>query len=242
MGVVSKKPDFRPGDVKRYKVDGVTYTYHRASGTRLPDLDFNDPAFISALETARFNASCQTEAQARWGNLAGFEEVPIEKIRSSITPDVVAFIFPQLVRFVQAAKAGHVLLYYSGDLATDSARNPDIKDRARYISIVHDFGLVQLRQARVAAGWSHYFAIRTDEAIRGTPEHIVRGRITPEEYLALVAINERQASISVSRAIRDHLGTSDDDASQIRNSMIRRGWLTNTRPPELTPLGLSLLA
>lgn len=51
---------------------------------------------------------------------------------------------PQIVRFVQAPKPDNSLLYYSGDFATDSAKTRDVKDRARYISIVHSFGLVRL--------------------------------------------------------------------------------------------------
>lgn len=90
---------------------------------------------------------------------------------------------------------------------------------------------MRLRQTRVAPGWSHYFAIRTKDLVRGTPD----------EYLALVAISERQASISVSRVIRDGRGFNDNDASKMRNNIIRKGWLTNARPPELTMLGLSLL-
>jgi uncharacterized protein YdaU (DUF1376 family) len=73
----------------------------------------------------------QTDARDRFGAISGFEEVPIEKMRPPSHPDVVAFIMPQIVRFVQAAKPGNSLLYYSGELATDSAKTRDVKDRAR---------------------------------------------------------------------------------------------------------------
>ena len=44
------------------------------------------------------------------------------------------------------------------------------------------------------------------------------------------------------RAIRDALGVNDHEASVLRNDMINRGWMMNSRPPELTTLGRSLLA
>ena len=62
-------------------------------------------------------------------------------------------------------------------------------------------------------------------------------RLGADEYEALHAIDARQASVSTQRAIRDALGISDADAVEMRNNFIRRGWLTNGRPPQITDLG-----
>ena len=145
------------------------------------------------------------------------------------------------MRFLHGARPGHSLLYHCGDLALDAMNNPGARSKQRYVLIASDNGLLHLSQARVDVGFSHYFAVRTEDPVSTAPQRVLSGEVDPDDYIALLAVHERQSAQSVRRAIRDALGTNDDRAATIRDCMIQDGWLTSGRCPELTPLGLSLL-
>ena len=237
----SKRAEIRIRGVKRYTVQGVTYTYHTASGARLPNYPYSDPRFRAAFDAAQFAHETQTESLDRWGMQEHPMSLNLQSHPLTKTPHHVAFSVPDLIRFVVTGKPDQVLIYHSGNLALDGSVNDLVRDKQRYALLAKEFGILSLQQARIADGAYQYYAIRTDGSLRGLPQNAIYGRITPDEFAVLTAINERQASLSVSRVIRDTLSITDSDASAWRNSMIRRGWLTNGRPPELTQLGLSLL-
>lgn len=238
---VSKRSAVRKKGVKRYDVQGVTYTYHTASGTRLPNLPYDHPAFIEAYDRAVFQHETKTDSAQKWGFQEDVVDIRDAAFKLSKEPDAVAFTVPDIIRFVVTGKRDQVLIYHSGNLALDGERNDVVRDKQRYSMLAAESGLLTLQQSRMGPGAYQYYAIRTAGTMQGLPQHAIYGRITPDEYTALNAINERQASISVSRVIRDALSLTDAEATEWRNSMIRRGWLTNGRPPELTTLGLSLL-
>lgn len=236
----ANRVEVRPEDVKTYSSKGKTYHYHRPTGQRLPD-NIDEPGVLAA-------AIQKIEDQQRIGSelpaIIGLD-VDIPACASELKPEMqslaVAFTMPAVVGFVLRAKAKETLHYHSGDLALDGSRDQLLRIRQAYLRAMAEFGAVHLRQQRVRPNWSHYFATRSTESLTGIPKHLMHADISPDEYTALVAVNERQSAKAVSRCIRDALGITDQAASTIRNDMILRGWLTNGRPPELTDLGLSLL-
>lgn len=233
---MSKHSKIRRRDVKSYQVQGVTYTYHRDTGIRLP----NDPSkWATAIEKIQTNQKTKSEAFQRFG--FALENILIREVTPRHTPDMIAFSIRQTIHFTLNARSGDTLLYHSGDLANDITRDELLRDRQGYLLMAAGFGVVHLRQQRVRPSWSHYFATRSDESLVGIPKHAIHGDITPDEYRALNAINERQSALSVTRCIRDALGINDRAASDKRNDLIRQGWLTNGRPPELTEIGLEML-
>lgn len=187
-------------------------------------------------------AHTKSSAVSRWGFMDSISSVGFKDFRPPKQPDAIAYSVPQIIRFIHTSKAGHVIFYHGGDLANDARADPVMHDKQRYMLMASKFGVVALRQSRVGDQWRQYYAIRTDESLIGIPSAAITGQITPDEYTALTAINERQASISITRVIRDALGISDHEAGEWRNAFIRNGWMTNGRPPELTRCGLSLLA
>lgn len=239
---MSKVQKIRQGTIKRYKVQGVTYTYHRPSGVRLPDLPFSDPRFLAAHSAAEDQMRIQSKNGAQRRGALSEIDVPVKKMRPSTVPDAIAYTVPQCAHFVLQAKPKEVVLYHSGDLARDGASDALIRDKQQYLLLAAGFGLVSLRVARVQAGWSHYLAVRSEESLVGLPRRVLQCDISPSEYIALVAIDERQGAQATTRAIRDALGIRDAEAATLRNTLIEQGWLASTRPPELTALGRSLLA
>lgn len=236
---LSNGVEVRQKGLKGYTVQGVRYLYHRASGTLLPNLPNDHPDFVAAYDAAERDHKIRSRGK---GLRARIEALPWPShVAIKFTPDVVAYSVAMAASFVLNAKPDNVLLYHVGDLGLDQAKDQSVKDRAQYIKVAAAFDLVSLRRARVAEGWTEYYATRTEETLVGCPSHVLRGDVTPDEYMALVALNERQASQSTSRAIRDELGINDQEAASIRNRFIDSGWLDNGRPPELTTLGLSLL-
>lgn len=239
---VPNRTDFRPIGVNRYEVQGVTYTYYRPSRARLPNLPLNDPDFIEAYDRAVFAHETGTESYERWGQIEEARQVDKADFKLAKKPDAVGFSVPDIIRFVLSAERDQVMIYHIGNLAIDGVTNPVVRDKQRYAMLAADFHALSLQQSKIGPGIYQYYALRTPEPLRGLPQHAIQGRITPDEYTALTAINERQASLSVSRVIRDTLSITDIEAGAWRGNMIDRGWLTNGRPPELTALGLSLLS
>lgn len=230
--------EVRERGLNRVEIEGVTYVYHQASGVRLPDLPTDHPEFVEAYDAAQ---ATLTKEAPEWKPERGVRPSPLPRINRHQSPKIVAFDLHQVARFVLGAKKGETMIYFSGDLAISQQKDQNLRERAQYLRIAADLGLVRLQQFRISAGWNDYFATRSDESIAGCPKHVLRCNISPSQYLALVAIMEKQAAVATSRAIRDHLGTNDTVAAQMRNEMINNGWLDNGRPPELTDLGLALL-
>lgn len=234
------KPHAKSGKlVKTVTAKGRTYHYHRPTMKRLPD-DISDP---KVLDEAIRKIEGAERIQSSMPETVGALDVP--ETRAEMiprhTPDMVAFTIPAVVGFILRAVPGDSLLYHTGDLAVDGARDELLRIRQTYLRLMADFNLVHLRQQRSRPGWTHYFATRSREPLKGVPRHALHADISPDEYTALIAVNERQSAKSVTRTIRDALGITDTAAADLRNEMIRRGWLTLGRPPELTDLGLHLL-
>lgn len=231
--------EVRQKGLKDFISKGVRYVYHRASGTRLPDLNYDHPDFVAAYDAAESAHRIRSRGKGLalkvrsvvWPNQTGIK----------YQPDVAAFTTHMAANFVMKARPGEIMLYHVGDLAHDQATDTALKDRAQYVNLAHALDLVALRRHRVTEGWTEYYGVRTSESLVGCPSHVLRGDITPDEYFALVALNERQSSQSTSRAIRDALAIDDQQAAAMRNAFLDRGWLENGRPPELSPLGMSLL-
>jgi hypothetical protein len=183
-----------------------------------------------------------SDAKAAWGGrvMTGLQEsAPL--LAPPVVPHCVAHSVPQVIRFVWSADPGAVVYYHHGNLLEDARREPLIRHKGRYVAVCIQFDILHPRQRRGVAGDTHYYAVRSPNSLHGLPRNVFDGTITPDEFQALCAVKERQASMATSRAIRDALGVSESDASDMRNSFIRRGWLTNGRPPELTDLGLSMM-
>lgn len=224
--------------VRVHNLNGKRYVYHRASGAPLPDLGFDDPAFVAAFlqaETEHRNATASPEERLRARPVpTGIEFEP------PVSPDAITFTTTQIIAWVHGAKAGHVCYYHFGSLVADGPAD-SVTEKRNYVAMLRSFGAVELRQRRVSDAMTHYYAIRTDESLRLMPRNAITGAVSAQEYFAVHALSERQSSMSVARTIRDSLGISEDAACQMRNDLIRRGWLSNTRPPQLTELGLSVL-
>ena len=162
-------------------------------------------------------------------------------IRLTRPPDAVAYSREHVVRFLHGAAQGNSLLYHGGDLASDAAHDPRVRCKQRYALIASDSGLLHLSQARVDEGFCHYYAVRTADPVSTAPQKVLNGDVDPTDYIALLAVYERQAAQSTSRAIRDALGVTDNDADIMHDKMVLRGWLSSGRSPSLTEQGLSLL-
>lgn len=238
--------EVRKSLINSYISKGQRYTYHRPSGKRLPDLPLDDPRLMEAIQEIERTTEIKSGAAETWGGRVHIppREDGLARMETPVAPDVVAFSVPQIIRFIFRARQGSVIYYHHGNLLDDARRDPNTRHNGRYISTCISLGLLAPRQERAFDTETHYFAVRTSEsaAAPGMPRNTLDGTITPDEYEALRAIDERQASISTSRAIRDALGISDDQASQMRNDFINRGWLTHERLPAPTALGVSMMA
>lgn len=229
--------DFGVSTIKETRANGKRYVYHRASGTRLPDLPVGHPEFIRAFLAA--------EASHRNADVIASQRItpappPEIDITPPVIPDCIASRVDQIIAWVHSAEAGEVCHYHFGSLPLDQMAS-DIAAKRAYTKVLADFEVVRLRQHRIGENLNHYYAVRTDESLKHMPRNVLTGTVSADEYTAVLAITERQASLSVARVIRDALGLTDFRASQMRNDFIRRGWLTNGRPPELTERGLSVL-
>ena len=214
------------------------YVYHRASSRPLPDLPFEHPDFIAAVLAAETEFQNATAAASQ--KLTPIKPRLIKDQAPPVTPDAIAYSVEQIIAWVHRARAGDICYYHFGSLTIDAETDAVAKKRG-YTKLLAEFGSILLRQRRADDGAAHYYAIRTDEPLAHLPRNVLTGTVTADEYTAVVAIMERQSSQSVARAIRDAVGTTDDIASQMRNAFIRRGWITNSRPPQLTELGMSVL-
>ena len=239
--------DYAPGGGIKAAVTGIkrdvkpsgVYVYHRASGARLPDLPASDPRFIDAYRAAEVEYQNRIKTAAQRIN-----PMPIASINHNlpVPPDAVIFAISHAVSWVFSSRAGDVVYYHYGAISADQVGNPSLQRKSAYFRLIGDFGLVRLRQRRAAEGLTHYYAARTDVPLRNMPQNVLSGAVEPIDYGAVLAVLERQPAQSVARCLRDALALSERDSAALRNDMIRRGWLTNGRPPELTELGLSVLA
>lgn len=234
--------EVRNAIVKRYLSKGRRYVYHAATGANLPDLPLDHPDMQEAIRIAERNAETASSSADLWGGVVpvGLSET-IAPMAPPSSPHVIAFSVPQIIRFVFRAAPGDVIYYHHGNLLEDARREQSVRQKGRYVALCCEFGLLGPRQKRGFGSDWHYYAVRTGQRLTGLPRYVLDGSITPDEYQSLVALSERQASMSTSRVIRDTLGISDTQASEIRNEFIQRGWLSNGRPPELTDKGLQLL-
>lgn len=158
-----------------------------------------------------------------------------------VQPDAIIYQLSQAVSWLYNAKSKETAYYHCGFIAVDQQGSQDLVEKRMYFSLVAGFGLVWPRQKRITDQLTHYFAIRTEEPLSGMPRNVLSGTVLPSEYTIMRALSERQSSLSVARCIRDAIGTTDSDAREIRNSLIRRGWMTNDASPALTEVGLSVL-
>lgn len=225
--------------VRRYRYGDRTYTYHRASGAPLPDLPETHPDFIAAFKRAEVDhknrmACCDQVLKAS----------PPKPVAHSvpITPQAIIMTYHQAISWLFGAAPGHTVYYHVGHAANDRTRDQDTDFKVRYFHLLGEFEAVNLRQARVAEDHTYYFAIRSENSLRYLPQNVLTGSVTPLEYQAIDALLHRPGDLSVARCLRDYLNISADEASEMRNDFIRRGWLTNGRPPEPTRLGLSVVA
>jgi hypothetical protein len=230
--------DFVVSSIKETKIDGRRYVYHRASGARLPDKPFDDPEFTSAFLDAERDHQNATAAKDK--KLITRPAPIITETAPPVTPDAIVYTVTQIVAWLHRARSGDVCYYHFGSLQID-ATSEDVAEKRSYVRLMAEFGAVMLRQRRSDENVNHYYAIRTDEQLAHLPRNVVTGTVTADEYVAIMAISERQAAVSVARSIRDALGIDDHAAAEIRNSFIRRGWLTNGRPPQITIRGESVL-
>lgn len=161
------------------------------------------------------------------------------KVRAA---SIVGYSITQCARFVLSSKRDERLIYHSGDLATDSTTDARVRDKTAYINLTAQLGLVGLRQERVGEHWSNYVAVRSDMPIKAAPSRVLHLDLTVEQWRALHAMVERQAHVSVQRAMRSALQCSNEHAAELLRNMIRDGWISHGRPPELTDLGRAMLA
>lgn len=145
-------------------------------------------------------------------------------MNAASTAPSVAYDVRMFCGWFRSARAGDVCFYHAGNLALDRARDEDLANLADTVSLLNDGGAISLRQFRrhlpLADVWV-YVAQRNQGG--HAPAALISGKITSVDFRALRAVRDRDADISVTRAIRDAISassiSSDDLAASVFNSL-----------------------
>ena len=118
--------------------------------------------------------------------------------------------------WVRGATYGDWCIYHVGNLSADRAASIELNRLAEMAMLLAELGIINSTQSRLnlAAGAQQiYQATRTMQ--RHPPRALVMGEISATDYRALQALSTRQASVSVTRTIRDAACVSERTAMDI---------------------------
>lgn len=150
----------------------------------------------------------------------------------------------EFTRWAAAATTGQPVTYHIGHLGRDRAASPALHLLAETVMIFADRMFVttaqyQMRLPLGSATW--YTATRTG---RGqAPRSIMFDQCDAHTFRALEAVNDRDASMSAGRAIRDHLGCPEQLALDYLALLWARQWIeeADAKGYRLTAEGLRML-
>lgn len=109
----------------------------------------------------------------------------------------------------KGARPGDTCVYHAGNLAHDRTTDSDLADLADTVMLLNNLQAVKLRQFRQYLAIIDLWCYVAVKAAGGfAPRSIIDMRLTAQDYRALVAVRDRAADISVTRAIRDALSAS----------------------------------
>lgn len=125
-----------------------------------------------------------------------------------------------LYRWLKTAQRDDWFVYHAGNLAHDRLLNPDLSDLADLILLLTDFGYLTTTQHRrylFIMDVFVYVATRTGNGY--CPPALITGKLTSHEFRALRAVRDRDADISVIRAVRDALSASQTSSDLLATRM-----------------------
>jgi len=156
-------------------------------------------------------------------------------------PDAVVYTLEHFRDWMFAADTGEKCLYHIGQVLVDQQERPSLKYIADYASLMSDYGAVLLNQKRVHAGLYQYFASRTSFPVRTIPKSVATGEVEVRMFVSIRAVHKRAADISAKRAIRDILSCSEQESSDMLDSLIAAELIIKGRPPKITVKGKGVL-
>lgn len=151
----------------------------------------------------------------------------------------------ELIRWAARAEAGQSVTYHIGNLGLDRVEAPTLHLLAETVMVFAEHQYISTSQVIMrlpmeSATW--YSATRTG---RGRPPRsIMFDLCNAHHYRALEAVRERDASRSISRAIRDHMGCPEQTAQQFVATLPAKNWIERAEPKgwQLSRDGLRMLA
>lgn len=151
----------------------------------------------------------------------------------------------EFTRWAARAEPGQPVTYHIGNLAADRANSPALHLLAETVMIFSQAGYIATSQVVMrlplgAATW--YYATRTGSG--RAPRSIMFDQADAFAYRALEAMRDRDASLSAGRAIREHMGCTDQLALDFLALLWARGWVEAAEPKgyRLSAEGLRMLA
>lgn len=151
---------------------------------------------------------------------------------------------PELIAWARAAQPRDTVTYHMGRLVTDRATNFVLHELAETIGLLQETSWLVCRQVAfqlAAVSGYHYLAIRTGGG--WMPRAIAELRIDAALYRALSALRDRDAAMSATRSVRDHLSVSDPLALDVMTRLFALGLIEESpgRGWQLTANGARML-
>lgn len=136
----------------------------------------------------------------------------------------IAYDVRMFCGWLKVAHPGDTCVYHAGNLALDRASDPDLAALADTAMLLAELRAVELRQFRqylaIIDVWC-YIAVRAKGGL--LPRGLLTQKLSSIDYRALMAVRDRAADISVTRAIRDAISasaiSSDDLAASVFTSL-----------------------
>ena len=132
----------------------------------------------------------------------------------------------EFTRWAARAERGQPVTYHIGNLGRDRAESPALHLLAETVMIFAEKGYIATSQVIMrlpmgSATW--YYATRTGSG--RAPRSIMFDQADAFAYRALEAMRDRDASLSAGRAIREHMGCTDQLALDFLALLWARGWV-----------------
>lgn len=145
----------------------------------------------------------------------------------SVLPSHTVGSTGDLCKWAGSACRGEFVIYHAGSLTLDRTTDQSLNQLADTIHILQETGFVTASQKRfhlqITDVWA-YIATRTGRGY--APSGLLSRKITSFEWRALKAVRDRDADISVTRAIRDAVSStlisSDDLATEIFDTILAK--------------------
>lgn len=151
----------------------------------------------------------------------------------------------EFTRWAARAEPGQPVTYHIGTLSIDRANSPALHLLAETVMIFSESGYIATSQVVMrlplgSATW--YYATRTGSG--RAPRSIMFDQADAFAYRALEAMRDRDTSQSAGRAIRDHMGCTDQLALDFLALLWARGWAEAAEPKgyRLSDAGSRMLA